>query len=278
MIPARVVASSLSGLLLACGGAQAKGLLLLSDPSLGSYVEIAGLAPVVLDIEQDGVATLPMASWSGNYLLQGPITIGQNGGIGFGKGCQYLDPENQPIPSDLAFSGAQAVLVYWDDIDDKDGDIEYATMQDGPSSTRVIVQWTVPNFDDAGSILMFQVQIFSNYQPTGVYAQCAYRIKGPTQVAGVGATIGYQDGPAGFDDIQYSFDGNGAVADGTVLTVLLPAPSDLDQDGDTTVEDILVLLSAWGPCGDCQMCPADLDGDCVVGAEDLAILLSNWLG
>lgn len=51
-----------------------------------------------------------------------------------------------------------------------------------------------------------------------------------------------------------------------------------DLDGDFVVgaSDLLLLLSNWGPCGDCGDCSADLDADCAVGASDLLILLGNW--
>jgi hypothetical protein len=55
-------------------------------------------------------------------------------------------------------------------------------------------------------------------------------------------------------------------------------PGDLDGDGVVTGADLAILLSAWGPCGDCAKCPADLDGDCAVGGADLSIQLANWGG
>ena len=51
---------------------------------------------------------------------------------------------------------------------------------------------------------------------------------------------------------------------------------DLDGDGSVGVNDLLILLGNWGPCGDCNDCPADLDRDCNVGVVDLLILLGNW--
>lgn len=51
---------------------------------------------------------------------------------------------------------------------------------------------------------------------------------------------------------------------------------DLDFDGQVGATDLLILLSGWGPCDDCDDCPADLDGDCTVGASDLLTLLVNW--
>lgn len=51
---------------------------------------------------------------------------------------------------------------------------------------------------------------------------------------------------------------------------------DLDNDGVVGASDLLLLLSAWGPCDDCEACPSDLDFDCQVGASDLLQLLANW--
>jgi DNA-binding beta-propeller fold protein YncE len=68
------------------------------------------------------------------------------------------------------------------------------------------------------------------------------------------------------------------VAGVIVEAVLMPAPGDLNGDGEINVLDLLVLLDAWGECppplgGDC---PADLNGDGVVDMLDLLILLDNW--
>ena len=51
---------------------------------------------------------------------------------------------------------------------------------------------------------------------------------------------------------------------------------DVNGDGVVGISDFLLLLSAWGPCGECNACPADLDGDCQVGIHDLLILLAAW--
>lgn len=64
-----------------------------------------------------------------------------------------------------------------------------------------------------------------------------------------------------------------------VMPAIPPSiPGDLDGDGVVTGADLAILLSAWGPCGDCAKCPADLDGDCTVGGADLSIQLANWGG
>ena len=52
---------------------------------------------------------------------------------------------------------------------------------------------------------------------------------------------------------------------------------DLDGDGVVGILDLLILLSAWGPCLDPPArCPADLDDDGGVGILDLLTLLAHW--
>jgi len=52
-----------------------------------------------------------------------------------------------------------------------------------------------------------------------------------------------------------------------------PCPADLSGDGVVDFTDLLIVLSAWGPCAGC---PEDLDGDGDVTFGDLLILLANW--
>ncbi len=61
-----------------------------------------------------------------------------------------------------------------------------------------------------------------------------------------------------------------------LIVVRASLPGDINGDGSVGVKDLLILLSNWGPCGDCEDCPADLDADCTVGVSDLLLLLSNW--
>ncbi len=59
-------------------------------------------------------------------------------------------------------------------------------------------------------------------------------------------------------------------------TVGPPLAGDINGDGSVGTTDLLLLLGAWGPCGDCDACPADLNDDCIVGTADLIVLLGNW--
>jgi len=61
------------------------------------------------------------------------------------------------------------------------------------------------------------------------------------------------------------------------ITKQLHRPADLDKDGVVDFNDLLILLSAWGPCPIAPpLCVYDLDGDGLIGFSDLLILLSDW--
>ena len=80
-------------------------------------------------------------------------------------------------------------------------------------------------------------------------------------------------GALGRDDL-YGFGRIDAAASFALL--FPPVPEDLNGDGFVNGADVAILLSAWGPCVDCDACVADLTGDCAVGPQDLAQLLSAW--
>ena len=49
--------------------------------------------------------------------------------------------------------------------------------------------------------------------------------------------------------------------------------ADLDGSGEVDFEDLLILLTAWGPCDEC---PEDLDGNGAVEFNDILLLLATW--
>ena len=73
---------------------------------------------------------------------------------------------------------------------------------------------------------------------------------------------------------------NGDDVEGEIAAFLLtPIAAPLgDLDGDCMIGalDLIMLLTTWGRCADCDDCDADFDNNCVVGASDLLILLVNW--
>jgi hypothetical protein len=50
-------------------------------------------------------------------------------------------------------------------------------------------------------------------------------------------------------------------------------PGDVNGDGSVDVEDLIEIITNWGPC---PGCPADLTGDGVVNVEDLVEVITNW--
>ena len=59
----------------------------------------------------------------------------------------------------------------------------------------------------------------------------------------------------------------------TNFNTLSPSNCLGDSDGDGDVDDLCLLLSAWGTC---SACAEDLDGDGSVDVDDLARLLRTW--
>lgn len=59
----------------------------------------------------------------------------------------------------------------------------------------------------------------------------------------------------------------------TCFDSCIACEGDIDGSGTVGVEDLLVVIASWGPCGGCT---GDLTGDDVVGVEDLLIIIANW--
>jgi len=53
-------------------------------------------------------------------------------------------------------------------------------------------------------------------------------------------------------------------------------PGDLNGDERVDVQDLLIMLAAWGPCPDVSVCEGDIDCDLLVTVTDLLELLANW--
>jgi len=97
------------------------------------------------------------------------------------------------------------------------------------------------------------------------------------------------------DDLHFGFSTPGDVNhDGTVgiedLLIILsgygpcpeqvdPCPGDIDDNNVVGISDLFLLLDNWGPCDDCDKpdgCFADTDDNCIVGTSDLLIILGSF--
>lgn len=52
-----------------------------------------------------------------------------------------------------------------------------------------------------------------------------------------------------------------------------PCPGDIDNSGQVNIDDLFMVLAAWGVCSEC---PEDLNGDGLVNIDDLFGVLSHW--
>lgn len=53
------------------------------------------------------------------------------------------------------------------------------------------------------------------------------------------------------------------------------SPADVNNDGYVGVDDLLLVISGWGPCGP-FICPADINDDGQVGVDDLLYVIQDW--
>ena len=271
-------------MLAAVGNARA-GQLTLVDDLPGTFIDISKTGGTPLNLGDD--EEVEIGTFAGNLVFApGIVVVANNGGLGFGhETVTDLEPLNEPIPSDSAFLGGQAALAFWDDIDDKEGDV-FFTELDG----RLIVQWNDrPLVDDPSQTVRFQIQIFDELDPQGVFAQFIFD-DASNAGGGASATIGYQDGGAGLGDVEWSFNTAGAVADGTVLSLVMaefhrpPAdlPGDSDHDGDIDLIDFAAFHDCVTGPGVVEVPPGcvmfDFDSDQDVDFTDYGELQLAFTG
>lgn len=185
----------------------------------GAFIDISATgANLHLDDEDEA----EIFTTIGNDLLPaGRVIVANNGGIGFDPPGTNLPPNNEPIRNDDVFGGGQALLAFWDDIGNDVGGVFYQEQ-----GNTLIVQWENRAIGGTRDIrVTFQIQIFAPTEATTPYFQFLYE---DVSAAGGGAsaTIGYQDGGAGFNDETWSYNTPGAVSDNGVLTVI-PEPAAL---------------------------------------------------
>jgi hypothetical protein len=54
-------------------------------------------------------------------------------------------------------------------------------------------------------------------------------------------------------------------------------PADVTANGEVDVDDLLVVINAWGDCAAPPSdCPADIDISGVIDVDDLLSVLNNW--
>ena len=97
------------------------GQLVIVDDIPGTFMDITA-SGTILDL--GGNDEIVIVTTIGNEIFpSGSVVVANNGGLGFAfPPSNDLPPVNEPIPSTVAFGGGRALLPFWDDIDDKNGD------------------------------------------------------------------------------------------------------------------------------------------------------------
>ena len=149
--------------------------LTISDLFDGQFIDISASSGTPLGLTDDEEILLG-SSVSNIVFSSSSLIVANNGGIGFGfANVEDLSPLNQPIPSIAAFTGGQAVMPYWDDIDDKSGEVYFGVVTHPDFGPTMIVQWhNRPLNPIASGVVRFQVQIFANVGPDAIVAQFVY--------------------------------------------------------------------------------------------------------
>ncbi|MEZ6017014.1 MAG: hypothetical protein R3F49_17985 [Planctomycetota bacterium] len=199
--------------------------LTIVDNLPGTWVDISTTGtPLSLadDAEVDISTTISNALFAA-----GVVRVGSNGGIRFDGTGQDLGVGNQTLPNAGAFGiDGQSLLGFWDDIDTESGLWGEIYWQE--TMGMLIVQWQATAFFNGSATadtVTFQIQVPSN--AGAVMARFLYQDVSSVRADGGGsATIGYQAGSfANQNDVQWSFDTPGAVANGDVLSLVMGAGS-----------------------------------------------------
>ena len=202
--------------------ASAPAELFIVDTEPGTFIDISESG---IDLGLSGNDEAPINTLISNAVFPGgEVWVGNNGALGFGAlPDTNLPALNEPIFNNAAFGGGQALCGFWDDIDNTYGQLLYENQEN-----MLIVQWDGKQFTDSTDTLTFQLQIFADVRGGNpIYAQMIYAdVEQPRADGGGSATIGYQDGGAGFNSVEWSFNTSGAVSNGTVLS-LIPEPASL---------------------------------------------------
>lgn len=196
---------------------------------------------------------------------QGSHTLGSLGGAS----AAYFISNNGLIVGESALTNSATSprhAVIWDGelMIDLHGDTTlHSTVAYQVNGSGMVVgcsTGTAPNhglmWDADGQMHMLSNRLHSSSREWAITR--AYGINNHGVIVGAGNRPGY----------------SGAV----LLTPVTESTADLNCDGVVDVLDLLILLSAWGPCSTAQrtLCSADLNNSGAVDVADLLILLANW--
>jgi len=207
------------------------------DPGTGSSVSLSDDDNEFRGTDQD--VYLYGTAWSGVY-------IGSNGMLGFGSGSNdYTEDIGEHF-------GRTQIAMLWDDLNPSSGGtVRFANLAD-----RAVVTFDgVPEYSSTGSNT-FQCEMFFD----GTLRLSWLGVSSDDSIVGLSRGDGMP--PAFIQSDFTTLPGCDEVLAG-----------DVNGDGIVDVTDLLMIVSAFGPC---PGCPEDLDGDGLAGASDILTVLANW--
>lgn len=221
----------------------------------------------------------------------GLLLVGRNGGVAYPTILgNDLNRSNAPLPSALAFNGSRTAAVYWDDIGNhRDGSGTWGLNRQGIERGIVIIQWrgTLPGDPPPPFPLVdFELQVFNppiSFGGVDVYGQILFDTidRGIPNDSGASATIGFQAEPTALPPIttdNFSVNLDGAVTNGTVLSVIIRAACAVDFNGDGFVD--YFDFADFVDCFDGLACPpgksCDFNGDETCDFLDMAAFIEAF--
>lgn len=192
--------------------------------------------------------------------------------------------------ANLANSGEGIVLFYWDGINDlvRDVDIVRVGMPTPANDIAPKTGLSLDGFDPGNEPSTYlpdamTMPVMLNRAPAG-FSHKRLALEVGEIAEGGNGLLGHDETT---EDISITWDGSGiAFTPPTPGVVdLLDAPicrGDIAPpkgNGIVNVDDLLTVISTWGPCEDGALCVADIappEGNGVVNVDDLLAVISAW--
>ena len=241
---------------------------------MGSWRPMDAMAPSALPAE---IVTLPLKDVGAQWTLSMDFVLPEDG-IDFGLGSRFgtwtaatvmcKNGDELKVQIDPVSQEAHLMVI-------RDGELAGHVSHDGVRIERLDTLG-VRISGDAGRVgfevrsggtavlrteAMPGLAMLELSQPVSVHIGDRFGVSTPLECHRV--TLDDQLSPMDFD------------IDDSQGEVSVTCPADLDEDGQVAVEDLLLLMGSWGPCGE-ELCSADLDQNGIVDTADLLVMLGGW--
>ncbi len=226
-----------------------------------------------------GTAERPLVLASATELRQNPTGLGRLGDIPralSGPGDSWVvigDPDFHETGFTSGFAGVDpntSVVSGFGFLEDQGG----AIFDQDPSTSPVVGESTLAQFSTDGRLVYRGSLLIEEIG--GGLREIPFVIETQT------GSCCYSDGQCSVEPEVFCTSSGGLWQGAEVRcsdTACPPPPplicqGDVDSNGSVNFEDILLVLNAWGPCGD--PCPEDIDQDGIVDFSEILLILSAF--